>query len=384
MTLRSRRVVYITFIAIFLLITPVIILYTAGYRYNFQKHKIQKTGIFILKSEPTGASVYLNGKLRNEATPARIANLLPGDYAVKIEKENFYPWQKNLPVESRLTTFAENIFLFKKSLPLEVVETGSEFFSLSPNGQKMAYLKKQETGNEIWLLNLKNSQKKLIYRLSDRTSDAVNFEWSGDSQKILLTLVFNKTPQTNSYILLDAQTDQISVYQNLSDFYFSFSGVPSDLVLASRLSEFSLAASPAGPVAIWDKKTKHLTVIKPSSGDVLFETNADRFAWSPDGRKLLYFVDFELWIYDFSAEKQTLVSRYSQEVEKLDWVSENYVVILLNNTIKTIELDERDQRNITDLLTLEQIDNFSVDRTRQKIYFSGVIGNKKGVFELPY
>lgn len=384
MTLRSRRIVYITFIAIFLLITPVIILYTAGYRYNFQKHKIQKTGIFILKSEPVGASVYLNGKLRSETTPARIANLLPGDYAIKIEKENFYPWQKNLPMESRLTTFAENIFLFKKNLPLEVVETGSEFFSLSPNGQKMVYLKKQETGNEVWLLNLKNSQKKLIYRLSDRTSDAVNFEWSGDGQKILLTLVFNKTPQTNSYILLDAQTGQISVYQNLSDFYFSFSGVPSGLVLASRLSEFSLAASPAGSVAVWDKKTKHLSVVKPSSGDVFFETNTDRFAWSPDGRKLLYFVDFELWIYDFSAEKQTLVSRYSQEVERIDWVSENYVVILLNNTIKTIELDERDQRNITDLLTLEQIDNFYVDRTRQKIYFSGAIGNKKGVFELPY
>ena len=83
MTLPFRRIVYIAFIIIFLIITPIIILYTAGYRYNFQKHRIQKTGILILKSNPAGASIYLNGELKKEKTQARIANLLPDDYNLK-------------------------------------------------------------------------------------------------------------------------------------------------------------------------------------------------------------------------------------------------------------------------------------------------------------
>lgn len=95
MSLRVRRIIYLTFILIFAIATPLIILYTAGYRYNLKKNKIQKTGILILKSRPKEATIYLNEKIQKEKTPARIANLLPEDYFVRVEKENFYPWQKN-------------------------------------------------------------------------------------------------------------------------------------------------------------------------------------------------------------------------------------------------------------------------------------------------
>lgn len=383
MTLRSRRIIYLSFILIFVIITPLIILYAAGYRYNFQKHKIQKTGILILKSEPTGASIYLNGDPRKETTPARIANLLPDDYTVRIEKENFHPWQKTLPVESGLTTFAENIFLSEKNLPGQVVETNSELFSLSPNKQKIIYLNRADAGSEVWLLDLKNSQKKIVYQVSEKTNDITDFEWSNDSKKILITITFDKPAEDNKYILLNTETDEVTVYQKLSDFYLTFKGIPPNIADISSLSDLSVSASSSGMVALLDKKTRDLSVLN-SSGNSVFETKADKVAWSPDGKKLLYLTDFEIWIYNFSTSEQTFVSRYGQEIKQIDWVNENYIVILLSNTVKVIELDERDQRNVVNLLTLEKIDNFFIDGTKRQIYFYSVIGNQKGVFELPY
>ncbi|MFA5128376.1 MAG: PEGA domain-containing protein [Patescibacteria group bacterium] len=384
MTLPFRRIVYLAFIIIFLLITPVVILYTAGYRYNFQTNRIQKTGILILKSNPAGAEIYLNGKLRTEKTPARIANLLPDDYTIKIEKKNFYPWQKILPVESSLTTFAENITLFEKTLPAEVVETNSELFSLAPNKEKIIYLNKKETGDEIWLLNFKNNKSSLIYRISEEKSNIVNLEWSNDNQKILITIDFSEAPQTHKYIMINPGNNEISVYQKLSDFYFTFKGVPINIADAHLLPDLDVSAGYSGVVAVLDQKTKNLSVVRPTSLEALFETKADQFAWSADGKKLLYTIDFEIWVYDFSADKKIFVSRYGQEIKKIGWINENYIAVLLGGTIKIIELDERDQRNVLDLITPEELNNFFVDGAKQSIYFSGIIGNKKGVFELPY
>lgn len=384
MTLPFRRIVYLAFIIIFLLITPVIILYTAGYRYNFQTNRIQKTGILILKSNPAGAEIYLNGKLRTEKTPARIANLLPDDYTIKIEKKNFYPWQKILPVESSLTTFAENITLFEKTLPAEVVETNSELFSLAPNKEKIIYLNKKETGDEIWLLNFKNNKSILIYRISEEKSNIVNLEWSNDNQKILITIDFSEAPQTHKYIIVNTGNNEISVYQKLSDFYFTFKGVPINIADAHLLPDLDVSVGYSGVVAVLDQKTKNLSVVRPTSLEVLFETKADHMAWSADGKKILYTVDFEIWVYDFSTEKKIFVSRYGQEIKKIGWINENYIAVLLGGTIKIIELDERAQRNILDLITPEELNNFFLDGVKQSIYFSGIIGNKKGVFELPY
>ncbi|MFH2136358.1 MAG: PEGA domain-containing protein [Patescibacteria group bacterium] len=384
MTLPYRRIVYISFIAIFLIVTPIVILYTTGYRYNFQTNKLQKTGILILKSSPLGAKIYLNGELRKETTPARIANLFPNDYTIKIEKENFYPWQKNLPIESSLTTFAENITLFEKLLPAEVVENNSELFSLAPNKEKIIYLDKKETGDEVWLLNFKNNKSSLIYRISEGKNDIVNLEWSNDNQKVLLTVNFSDATDSHKYIMINTETNEISVYQKLSDFYFTFSGVPINIADANLLPDLDVATGYSGAVAVLDKKTKNISVVKPTSLDVIFETKADQAAWSSDVKKLLYTTDFEIWIYNFSTEEKTLISRYSQEIKKVDWVNENYIAALLGGAVKIIELDERDQRNVIDLIAPGEINNFFIDSAKQSIYFSGVIGNKKGVFELPY
>ena len=52
--------------------------------------------------------------MNEKMTDAIITNLFPEEYDIKIEKENYHPWQKKLNVSPGKSTFAQNIILFKK------------------------------------------------------------------------------------------------------------------------------------------------------------------------------------------------------------------------------------------------------------------------------
>lgn len=384
MTLRSRRIIYTIFILLFLAVTPIIILYTAGYRYNFQKHKIQKTGILILKSKPEKATIFLNNKLQKNTTPARIVNLLPGDYSIKIEKDGYYPWEKTLPIESRLTTFAENILLFKKSLPTKIIDSEVDSFILSPDKQKIIYFQTLEAGKEIWLLNFKTFKKSILYRSAEKNNQKLKVEWDQNSQNILITNE-DEITKIAKYIVFNLETQETSVYQNLNEFYFKFKGLNDKLIEGNQLEALSfIQDTPQNFLATLNKKNQNLTILDNDSGLIIFQTKADYAAWLKNGNKILYINDYEIWTYDSVTNEEHLITRYSQEIKKALWLNDNYILILLDNTIKVIELDERDQRNIIDLVTLESIDDFDINTNAQKIYFTGILGNKKGVFELPY
>jgi len=47
-----RRITYSLFIILFLIVTPLIIFYTQGYRFNFKNQHIQQTGILVISSNP--------------------------------------------------------------------------------------------------------------------------------------------------------------------------------------------------------------------------------------------------------------------------------------------------------------------------------------------
>lgn len=85
--------------------------------------------------------------------------------------------------------------------------------------------------------------------------------------------------------------------------------------------------------------------------------------YSDDGKKLLFFTDNEISVYfnqDWEAQPArdrdsiVQVGRFSTAIENVQW-SEDYehVLFSLGKNVKMIELDNRDRRGISDLLTLE-------------------------------
>ena len=112
MGIALRRVTYSFFLLLFFIVTPLLILYASGFRYNFDIGMIEKTGAFYIKSYPRNAEIYINDLKSKHKTPKQITNLAPGTYTLKITKNNYTPWQKKLSVYSGETTFVEDVVLF--------------------------------------------------------------------------------------------------------------------------------------------------------------------------------------------------------------------------------------------------------------------------------
>src|SRR3989338_4596406 len=107
-----RYIMFFFSLALYFILLPIVLSYSLGYHIDYHNFKIYKMGILSLKSAPSGASVHINGKLRQELTPVRIEELKPDTYSVEVKREGFYPWQKELAIRPNMVTRAEYIILF--------------------------------------------------------------------------------------------------------------------------------------------------------------------------------------------------------------------------------------------------------------------------------
>src|SRR3989339_292510 len=147
MTLRFRRVLYLIFIAIFLVVAPLMMFYAWGLRYNFDKGRIEKTGVFYIKSYPKNAGIYLNGKLQKRQTPSQINRLLANNYSVKVEKDGNFSKFKVSPDESKLAL-----------LQNDAGQAKLIHFNLIGNSQKELFTSKTPLALDTWC----NGSHKLI------------------------------------------------------------------------------------------------------------------------------------------------------------------------------------------------------------------------------
>jgi hypothetical protein len=195
MTLKTRRFLYISFILLFLIISPLVCLYASGYDLNFKRIALQKTGMLLIDSDPKNALATVKNEMNdlnlstiiskiinrsdNIYTPAKIKKLLPGEYKVKVEHPGYWPWEKKLDINPGESTFAENIKLFKNGTPVlasngKIINTiiSNNFgYMLIDQGQD-AILLSLSDDNELWP-TIKNDLK-------------IKPVWSPDDKKILV------------------------------------------------------------------------------------------------------------------------------------------------------------------------------------------------------
>src|SRR3989304_4599346 len=118
MTKQTKRALFYSAAVIFVLLSYVIILYAQGYKYSFSEARFFRTGSIFVKGNED-AKVYLNDKFLNSTSffgnSYAISGLLPGQYTVRLQKDNFSSWQKKVPVEEGLVSDYSRILLLPKS-----------------------------------------------------------------------------------------------------------------------------------------------------------------------------------------------------------------------------------------------------------------------------
>ena len=177
MSLITRRIIFYCLLIIFIVTAPIIIGYTAGYRYSIKQRRIVTTGIISAQSNPEQARIYLNGSLHQDRTPALITNLTPGSYKIEIVRDGFRPWSKTLNVESEQTTFTGTVMLFKNAEPRPILSIPE---AVRTERSKLIIF----NAHEVWYDNLKTQERKLITRLLEKINDVIPLQ--NDSAVLLI------------------------------------------------------------------------------------------------------------------------------------------------------------------------------------------------------
>lgn len=168
-----------------ILVALYIVLLASGYKFdNFKKVFVQ-TGSIYINSNPKDVKIYLNGKLKATKTPFKLGYLIPGNYELKIEKEGFQSWEKNLTVKPSLVTSESEVILFysqAKSDDFSSIE-GVENLKLNAAKNELLYW----TTNQIYFQKADSNQIQKSAALAN--SQIIEVDGGLNFEKLLISKI---------------------------------------------------------------------------------------------------------------------------------------------------------------------------------------------------
>ena len=421
-----RRALMIGLMALFGLLAPAVILYSAGYRYDQNTKRVKVTGVISIEAEPEDALVTINNIRINKRLPLKLTNRAPGRYQLRLEKTGFKPWEKEILVEEKQTTYIKNISLLRDQLPVPVEwalhDSSSLQFSGSPDG-RYALGSVIESGIEtITLFDTETAKSVVISRRA--TTEPSLFSWSPGGTALLLavknkpgwrlTMISLSDPNhTASYRQEEARAPRWQWSQNSDTIMFAPDG---RRVIGLNLEGFATVATLAtdtiwfvtGERAVWTplaepgaitetirlksivdinreriigRTDNDLVVIKRSElPDQIQVLPAQNVRHNPATKEWLAWSTFELWtIYENGAVG--LLNRASDRIRAVEPLDENGVLLVVSD--RGLNAFNPGYSVAHDLF-LGRIESASVNQKQRLIYFLGEVGGKRKVFQLEY
>ncbi len=438
MQLVLRRIIFYVSTVVFLVTAPLIIGYTAGYRYHFKQHRIVKTGGLFVATDPKDATIEINGTLRNETSPASILNLTPGDYDVRVTKNGYWPWAKRLPVESERMTFASAIVLFKNQLPTLVKSGDITDAALTSRDNTILYRSGDDTINEVWMQ--RGTSSTLLWRSSGKPRTIGSMTRAGNvlmvdgitSGPVLISPDKNVTPFDLSTLapppflkpLFDLN-DQNIVYgltkgtltsvntktrvvrpiaPEVRDYLPTKDGIlvisekkkPELLRITgtttTRLAILEPGATelfePIGNLqAYWDSARNETVLLDLKKSDLALTTHLPgkiiAATTATDDTAVITATDHEIWRTVLRSNRSELITRVSDPlVSTYVHPSGSVIIYATNDRVRAVELDDRDARGIYDLANFDHIDSTVLSRDGVNLLIAGTREGSRGLWQL--
>jgi hypothetical protein len=169
MARKTRTIFFITLVVLFLLVAPSTVLYSWGYRFDFESRRITQTGGFYFKVLPKSVQILLDGKPIKRTDfffgAAFIDNLLPKTYELELKKEGYHSWKKILEIKEKQVTDAKSVVLLPQNPELSILSKNVEEFFVGPDQKRMIL---KEAGDKEWTLKLLELETNVKSHLADQ------------------------------------------------------------------------------------------------------------------------------------------------------------------------------------------------------------------------
>lgn len=245
-------------------------------------------------------------------------------------------------------------------------------------------------GNIRWDLKKKN----WLYYLSRNSLFNLNLE-SGE----LNTLAENAASYdiSGSKIYLFRPSDGI-IYRMKSEKINDAEKISSSPPPNMSNPDFQIDVYDETKIAFFNKNNKLLYAYNEGVKEDYFRElsgNADGFQFSDDGKKLLYWSEFEISLYFLSdwdvqprreENESRQLLRFSSHIENVQWHKDyEHVLFSTDKKIKIVEADYRDNINTMDVLNTNGDDSvFIADPSLNKIFFIDQEDNGKNLYSIDF
>ncbi|MFA6551414.1 MAG: PEGA domain-containing protein [Patescibacteria group bacterium] len=374
-------------------------------------------------------------------TPIKVRNLLPDEYDITLAKPDYFDYQSKVKINSGQVTLLEDISLFRRSQPETISKKNIINSKLSPDGKKLAVL----SPDALSIIELASGQKQEINLDKERLESKIaDIFWAPSNKKILLNYhnypIFNietgkKEAEAITYFsknIQDARWDAFSdnliyVRQNNNLFALDLAQKTISAALKQKVARNFLIKSgnlyvvenkdgnyglaiynlksdelekfislplqadydfiDKGDKLIYLYSQKHslLYLINPSSPVPLQDSivNVREFSPLTDG-KILFWNDFEIWLYDGAQNKKTLISRLGEKIGKVLIYpgNENYLIYNTQTGINVLNWQNKDNLNFTKLSVWQGTSDLVMDAAAEQLYFISQSDNLRALWRL--
>ncbi len=428
-----RHILFFSFLLLFVVTAPLIVLYTAGFRYDFFSGGIVKTGVLHVQSSPKKASIFIDGVNTNKRTPVVIDDIIPGTHSLEIKKDGYNSWTETITIESNETSFTfPTLFLNALARPIDSRNILQGKVNHSDDG--FAYLINDGSWLELWYAQ--NDDTKLLQRIGFHSR--ATYELSFSEQDSYLLLMEQLDDETHHFV--SASTIQAVTPSELSDARFiSWDANDDDVVHLSNETSFSFNLR-TGEKTPWHQDALAQTVIdgetlmvsRSLQGDVvsflddqliarivahipqgeyeiistdnqmllLFDKLSSRLlgvslvnpemlllseqvvSWDTHESGTLLFTDgFEISTFNPFTQMRDTILRVSVPISDVEWYSDTFLILVnKQEELISVEQGKQHQHTQTTLLT-SKVDSFWQSKDGSKMYFFGTVDGSSGIFE---
>lgn len=440
MSKKFRDSLFIVFILFFVIGTILISLYASGYEISLtwppkSNRLLIKTGMITVDSSPSEANIFLSGhQITNFSlnpwdisylrTPAKIRNITPGEYDLRLERPGYWPLTKHIRVYPGQTTFLEDLNLFRNNLPLLITSTPEGRLTLSPSHRYLYASSEQKiiTLNNglinsltttsstpaTWLNNTDEllQDGKLLSPSNNTAIDyqkligteAANWYYDENNNRLYYqnanSLGYLDTNQKNgtlvlsgeTYLTYEARDDQLFVVVKnqgktiLKKYSIAQRQLEQEINLPS-VGSYKFVSSGYNFLTLYDEQNQTLYLINPTDINNKIVTLNKVISWNwIDDNNLLYNNNWEIYRLDINLNTNVLITRVGEAISSLAWnAKKNYLIF---STAKSLNALDLVTGNITKIFQTEKISSPVLNEKSDMLYFWAKVGQQEGVYSL--
>lgn len=337
-----KTFVFLTLLCGFLLTTPALILYSQGYRVDFDSFSLVQTGGLFVKTHPASALISLDSKQRSATSryfgTKFIQNLLPKEYTLEIAKAGFISWKKKVKIQERQTNEFRDIFLVPESPKDTRIGESVETFAVDPHHTILIAIARPTKSNDLTFLRIllqrPENNDSFTFRggLHEALSSPIAIDDIFDQDQLLIHSVSSQKKNTYFLINLAAMTIKpvlinvpgavhtILFHPQNSNFLIAYIGSTLARIQISDYSFIPLVEN----ISFFTMHGDQGFVIKKDMQTIiaflLENPDTHQEEKKPIGAQRLLF-------------QKTLPVKYLSEAFDFDIVNAQHIIILLNNDV---------------------------------------------------